>query len=109
MSAVAAFRQRPLEGAHPYLWLDAKLVKVPRPRPRSPRHMQGFHGAEGGTRNPDTRIMMAPKSLVLQAVWEGRVGLGRAGEGQICRVGDIVGDTVERSRRDPARRLTTGL
>src|SRR3954451_12139039 len=25
---VEAFRQRPLEGAHPYLWLDAKLVKV---------------------------------------------------------------------------------
>ena len=25
---VAAFRDRPLEGAHPYLWLDAKLVKV---------------------------------------------------------------------------------
>jgi transposase-like protein len=25
---VAAFRQRPLEGAHPYLWLDAKVVKV---------------------------------------------------------------------------------
>jgi transposase-like protein len=25
---VQAFRQRPLEGAHPYLWLDAKLVKV---------------------------------------------------------------------------------
>jgi hypothetical protein len=25
---VEAFRGRPLEGAHPYLWLDAKLVKV---------------------------------------------------------------------------------
>src|SRR5438128_8376495 len=25
---VDAFRHRPLEGAHPYLWLDAKLVKV---------------------------------------------------------------------------------
>jgi putative transposase len=25
---VEAFRQRPLEGAHPYLWLDAKVVKV---------------------------------------------------------------------------------
>lgn len=25
---VAAFRQRPLEGAYPYLWLDAKQVKV---------------------------------------------------------------------------------
>jgi transposase-like protein len=25
---VRAFRARPLEGAHPYLWLDAKLVKV---------------------------------------------------------------------------------
>jgi putative transposase len=25
---VAAFCQRPLEGAHPYLWLDAKVVKV---------------------------------------------------------------------------------
>jgi transposase-like protein len=25
---VAAFTQRPLEGAHPYLWLDAKVVKV---------------------------------------------------------------------------------
>src|SRR5215213_250808 len=25
---VDAFRDRPLEGAHPYLWLDAKLVKV---------------------------------------------------------------------------------
>ena len=25
---VQAFRERPLEGAHPYLWLDAKLVKV---------------------------------------------------------------------------------
>ena len=25
---VQAFRQRPLEGAHPYLWLDAKVVKV---------------------------------------------------------------------------------
>jgi putative transposase len=25
---VQAFRTRPLEGAHPYLWLDAKLVKV---------------------------------------------------------------------------------
>ena len=25
---VDAFRQRPLEGAHPYLWLDAKVVKV---------------------------------------------------------------------------------
>ena len=25
---VRAFRERPLEGAHPYLWLDAKLVKV---------------------------------------------------------------------------------
>ncbi|MCA1680802.1 MAG: IS256 family transposase [Actinobacteria bacterium] len=25
---VQAFRRRPLEGAHPYLWLDAKVVKV---------------------------------------------------------------------------------
>ena len=25
---VAAFRGRPLEGAHPYLWLDAKVVKI---------------------------------------------------------------------------------
>ena len=25
---VDAFRARPLEGAHPYLWLDAKQVKV---------------------------------------------------------------------------------
>jgi putative transposase len=25
---VSAFRARPLEGAHPYLWLDAKVVKV---------------------------------------------------------------------------------
>ena len=25
---VEAFRQRPLEGAYPYLWLDAKQVKV---------------------------------------------------------------------------------
>src|SRR3954451_19584087 len=25
---VEQFRTRPLEGAHPYLWLDAKLVKV---------------------------------------------------------------------------------
>jgi putative transposase len=25
---VEAFRQRPLEGAYPYLWLDAKMVKV---------------------------------------------------------------------------------
>ena len=25
---VDAFRHRPLEGAHPYLWLDAKVVKV---------------------------------------------------------------------------------
>ena len=25
---VAAFRERPLEGAHPYLWLDAKVVRV---------------------------------------------------------------------------------
>jgi len=25
---VEAFRQRPLEGEHPYLWLDAKIVKV---------------------------------------------------------------------------------
>ena len=25
---VDAFRRRPLEGAHPYLWLDAKVVKV---------------------------------------------------------------------------------
>jgi putative transposase len=25
---VAAFCERPLEGAHPYLWLDAKVVKV---------------------------------------------------------------------------------
>src|SRR5664279_4999893 len=25
---VEAFRQRPLEGEHPYLWLDAKVVKV---------------------------------------------------------------------------------
>ena len=25
---VAAFRERPLEGAYPYLWLDAKYVKV---------------------------------------------------------------------------------
>ena len=25
---VELFRQRPLEGAYPYLWLDAKVVKV---------------------------------------------------------------------------------
>jgi len=25
---VDAFRNRPLEGCHPYLWLDAKVVKV---------------------------------------------------------------------------------
>ncbi len=25
---VEAFRGRPLEGAHPYLWLDAKVVRV---------------------------------------------------------------------------------
>ena len=35
---VEAFRERPLEGAYPYLWLDAKHVKVrdraPRPAPR---------------------------------------------------------------------------
>ena len=27
-SAFTAFRERPLEGAYPYLWLDAKYVKV---------------------------------------------------------------------------------
>ena len=27
-SQVEAFRNRPLEGSHPYLWLDAKVVKV---------------------------------------------------------------------------------
>ena len=31
---VELFRQRPLEGAYPYLWLDAKQVKVQRSRPR---------------------------------------------------------------------------
>jgi putative transposase len=39
---VELFRQRPLEGAYPYLWLDAKHVKGPRSRPR------GLQGAGGG-------------------------------------------------------------
>jgi transposase-like protein len=28
---VQAFRERPLEGAYPYLWLDAKIERVPEP------------------------------------------------------------------------------
>src|SRR5665811_1595918 len=39
---VEVFRQRPLEGAYSYLWLDAKHVKGPRSRPR------GLQGAGGG-------------------------------------------------------------
>ena len=35
---VTAFRERPLEGTYPYLWLDAKQVKV---RYRWPRALQG--------------------------------------------------------------------
>ena len=37
---------------------------------------------------------MAPKHSVLQLFWGSWVGLGAADEGQTCRVGDIVGDTV---------------
>jgi hypothetical protein len=42
---------------------------------------------EGGTRTPDTRIMMAPKRSFLGMVEQCYVGLNRAGWGQICRVG----------------------
>ena len=35
---VEAFRNRPLEGDYPYLWLDAKHLKV---RDRRPRSLEG--------------------------------------------------------------------
>ena len=45
---VAAFRERPLEGDYPYLWLDAKHLKV---RARGPRALQG-----GGDRLRGARV-----------------------------------------------------
>ena len=34
---VRVFRERPLEGRYPYLWLDAKVERVREPRRRAPQ------------------------------------------------------------------------
>jgi putative transposase len=44
---VAAFRERPLEGRYPYLWLDAKVEKV-----RGPDGRGAPQGPGGGLRRP---------------------------------------------------------
>ena len=49
---VEAFRNRPLEGAYPYLWLDAKHVKV---RDRGARALQGAGDRLRGARDRPPR------------------------------------------------------
>ena len=38
---VRIFRERPLEGRYPYLWLDAKVERVREPRRRAPQGARG--------------------------------------------------------------------
>src|SRR3954470_20325342 len=65
--------------------------------------MQGFFDAGGGTRTPDTRIMIGALALVFGGAAAAFVGLGGVRTGQICRVGDTVRDTAWRRRRGRAR------
>jgi hypothetical protein len=60
--------------------------------------VRGFRNAGGGTRTPDTRIMIGASALGADAVEPYLVGFGGAGPGQICRLGDMVGDTVSGAR-----------
>jgi transposase-like protein len=58
---VEAFRTRPLEGAYPYLWLDAKHLKVRELRARALQGADGrLRGARersaGGDRHRDRRV-----------------------------------------------------
>jgi transposase-like protein len=53
---VELFRGRPLEGAYPYLWVDAKHVKVRRPRPGGVKGGGGrLCGARDGGQGGDRR------------------------------------------------------
>jgi hypothetical protein len=51
---------------------------------------------------------MAPKRSVLQAFSGGWVGLGGVGGGQICRVGDMVGDTFQDRISSPPKAISVG-
>ena len=55
--------------------------------------MQDLRDAGGGTRTPDTRIMIGALALVFARAEGGFVGFGGVGGGQICRAGDTVWDT----------------
>ena len=50
--------------------------------------------AGGGTRTPDTRIMIGAVALVFDPVQVGFVGFGGVRPGEICGVGDMARDMV---------------
>ena len=60
--------------------------------------LRGFFDAGGGTRTPDTRIMIGALALVYGGAKAGYAGFGGIRRGQICRVGDTVRDAVDRHR-----------
>jgi hypothetical protein len=53
-----------------------------------------FADVGGGTRTPDTRIMIGALALVFAAFEAGFVGLSEVQRGQICGVGDTVRDML---------------
>src|SRR6516164_1880468 len=57
---------------------------------------RGLSSAGGGTRTPDTRIMIAGIRRRMPHVAWTFVGLGGVSQGQICRVEDEIGDELRR-------------
>src|SRR3954471_2386924 len=70
--------------------------------------MQGFCDAGGGTRTPDTRIMIASIGAAFGLGKPSFAGLTRPRSGQICRLGDKVRDKVRARRPDVRRSADVG-
>jgi hypothetical protein len=73
---------------------EASAANARKTQDRRNPHLRGFFDAGGGTRTPDTRIMIGALTLVFPAFEAGFVGFVGVRRGQIYRVGDMVRDTA---------------
>jgi hypothetical protein len=55
---------------------------------------------EEGLEPPNTRIMIGALALIFAAIEAGFGGFGGVRSCQICRVGDMVGDTMRQNRAE---------
>jgi putative transposase len=99
---VAAFRDRPVEGAYPYLWLDAKVEKGPRGWPRATQGAgrrlrcarEGDPGGARDRRRPGRDggvLARVPAGLVKRGLAGVQLVVSDAHEGLKAAIGQVLG------------------